>query len=349
MEPKKENENYRFLSREDRDKLRRNRRSSWSWNGIRVSNGSYQVNHEFQCRFGDIQTLEINRREEVELTLRNGEKLYIEGGSNDFGTKVNLMDAELGKVTFNWSRIDKVEFMDTPKSLKARLGEPLYGTVTFYGGEYTGYIQWDHDERISTDKLDGDTRDGDLSIDFGKIRSIKREGSGSEVVTKSGRELYLRGSNDVNHENRGIIVTTDFGRIDIPWREFKKVEFKNTPNKGKTYADFAKVEKLSGTVETVNGQTLSGTIIYDLDEALNFEMLQGKDDDVEYIIPMSSVKQVIPKNYDNSMIILKNGTELLLGDSRDVNESNDGVLVFDKGDNDPVYIAWEDVKEITFN
>ena len=347
---KEENDNYRYLSREDRDKLRRNyRRKSWSWNGVRVSSGSYQVKHEFQCRFGDIQTLEVNRENEVALTLRNGEKFYIQGGSNDFGAKVNLMDPELGKVTFNWSRIDKIEFADTPKNLPAKFGEPIYGTVTFYGGEYTGYIQWDHDERISTDKLDGDTRDGDLSIEFGKIKSIKKEGSGSEVVTRSGRELYLRGSNDVNQENRGIIVTTDFGRVDIPWREFKKVEFKNAPNKGKGYADYAKMEKLSGTIQTVDGQSLSGTIIYDLDETYSFEMLQGKEDDVEYIIPMSSVKQVIPKNYDNSMVILKNGTELLLGEARDVSEKNDGVLVFNKGDNDPTYIIWEDIKEIIFN
>jgi len=70
------------------------------------------------------------------------------------------------------------------------MGDALYGTVDFYGGELTGVIQWDHDERLSTDVLDGDTRDGDVSIEFGNLASIERDGSGSNVVTKSGREMF---------------------------------------------------------------------------------------------------------------------------------------------------------------
>ena len=241
-----------------------------------------------------------------------------------------------------------VEFMDTPSNLNDKMGDPLYGTVEFYGGEYTGFIQWDHDERLSEDILDGDNRDGDVKIEFGKLASIERERGGSNIVTKSGREMYLRGSNDVNGENRGIIVTTDFGRVDIPWREFKKVTFKDAPANFKSYKDFANVKKLSGTVTTKNGETLSGEIIYDLDEEYSFEMLQGNDDDVKYIIPMESVKSIAPKNYDYSQVVLKNGTELLIGDARDVNEENDGLLVF-AGGGDPEFILWEDIKSITFN
>lgn len=346
---KEDNENYRYLSRSERDDLRDRGRRNWNWNWSSRSSRDYEVTHEFQARFGDIAMLEMSRRSEVELTLRNGDKLYIEDGSNDFGAEVNLMDDELGKMKFRWSRIDKVEFMATPKKLSSKLGEPLYGTVEFYGGQLTGIIQWDHDERISTDKLDGDTRDGDMSIEFGKLASIERDRSGSMVVTKSGRELYLRGSNDVNSSNRGIIVTTDFGRVDIPWREFKKVTFSDAPNSGKAYSAFSSVQKLSGTVTTADGQTLTGTIVYDLDEEFTFEMLQGKDDDVEYIIPMASIKSIVPRNYDNSEIVLKNGTELMLGESRDVSDENDGVLVFANGSSDPTYVRWEDVKEITFN
>lgn len=347
---KEENENYRYLSREERNDLRDDRRSNNRWSGINISwSNDYEVTHVFQARFGDLSKIEIRRRSEVELTLRNGEQFYIKDGSNDIGTDVTIMDDEMGKMKFRWSRIEMVEFMDTPKSLSSTLGEPLYGTVKYYGGEITGVIQWDHDERLSTDKLDGDTRDGDMSIEFGKLRSIERDRSGSNVVTKSGRELYLRGSNDVNSENRGIIVNTDFGRVDIPWREFKQVTFADSPGSAlKSYKAFSNVKKLSGTVTTTDGKTLSGDIVYDLDEEYNFEMLQGKDDDVEYIIPMENIKTIVPKNYDNSQITLKDGTELILGETRDVNEDNDGVLVF-TGSGDPTYVKWEDIKEITFN
>jgi hypothetical protein len=347
---KEENENYRYLSRDQRNDMRDDRRRGNRWNGWNINwgNNDYETTHEFQARFGDIAKLEIERRSEVKLTLRNGESMFIENGSNDFDTEIHIMDTELGKTSFRWSRIESVEFMETPKNLREKMGDALYGTVAFYGGEYTGFIQWDHDERLSEDILDGDTRDGDVKIEFGKLASIERDRGGSNIVTKSGREMYLRGSNDVNSGNRGIIVTTDFGRVDIPWNEFKKVTFSDAPSGAIAYSTFSDMKKLSGTVTTTDGKTLSGDIIYDLDETYTFEMLQGKDDDVEYIISMGNIKSISPKNYDYSTVVLKNGTELLLGDARDVNEDNDGVLVF-TGSGDPEYIRWEDIKNITFN
>lgn len=348
---KESNDNYKHLSREDREELRDRARDRNRWGNTWVSWGSsrdeYETTHEFQARFGDISKIEIDRRSEVKMTMRSGEEFYIQDGSNDFDAEVKIMDAELGETGFRWSRIEKIEFMDTPANLNATMGDVLYGTVEFYGGEYTGVIQWDHDERLSTDVLDGDSRDGDVSIEFGNLKSIEREGSGSNVITKSGREMYLRGSNDVNSSNRGIIVTTEFGRVDIPWREFKKVTFTDAPTKLKHYSDFAGLKKLSGTVTTTNGETLAGEIIYDLDEEYTFEMLQGKDDDVEYIIPFESIKTISPKNWEYSNITLKNGVELTLGESRDVSEENDGVIVFVNGSSK--FVLWENIKEITFN
>lgn len=347
---KDENDNYRYLSRDDRDALREKKRetrsswgNSWSW-----GSGDYETTHEFQARFGDISKIEINRRSEVKLTMRNGETMYVKDGSNDFDTEITVMDPELGKTSFRWSRIEQVEFKEAPNNFSEKLGEPLYGTVEFYGGEYTGFIQWDHDERLSTDILDGDTRDGDVKIEFGKVKSIEKDRGGSNVILESGREMYLRGSNDVNSENRGIIVATDFGRVDITWRDFEKVTFTEAPSNAPGYGAYSDLKELSGSVTTVNGETLTGKIIFDLDEAYTFEMLQGNDDDIEYIIPMEHVASVSPKNYDYSEVVLKNGTKLTIGDARDVSEENDGVLVF-TGGADPTFIIWEDIEIIKFD
>ena len=123
----------------------------------------------------------------------------------------------------------------------------------------------------------------------------------------------------------------------------------DAPNSANTnYSAFKNITKLSGTVTTVDGETFQGEITYDLDEEYSFEMLQGKDDDVEYIIPMGQIKSIKPRNYDYSNIVLKNGTELMLGESRDVSENNDGVLVFIGGEKDPKYILWEDIEKIDF-
>jgi hypothetical protein len=61
------------------------------------------------------------------------------------------------------------------------------------------------------------------------------------------------------------------------------------------------------------------------------------------------IKNIIPKNYAYSMVILRNGMNLLLGESRDVSEENDGVLVFTSKDAKPVYIRWSKIDEIIFD
>lgn len=351
---KPKNRNLRYLSADDRQNLNRNKErwsskwpivvinTNWNWSGSHT--------HSFACNFGDIDYLEITGRNRVELTLKNGEVLDLEGGSNDIGAKIRVHDNELGIVELKWDRVEKVDFMDTPKKLDNKFGEPLYGTVETDNGDFTGFVQWDHDERVSTDKLDGDNRDGDMSIEFGKIKSIERDGRGSIVILKSGRDFYLTGSNDVNGENRGIIVNMPgMGRVDIEWRDFQRVTFTNSPKgSGPSYSSYKQPRELRGTVKTESGQALSGTIIYDLDEVYDVEILQGNEDDMEFLIPFREIKKIQPKNYSYTRVELKNGKKLLLTDSQDVTEDNDGVLVF-TGKGEPAYIPWDDVDEITFN
>ena len=57
-----------------------------------------------------------------------------------------------------------------------------------------------------------------------------------------------------------------------------------------------------------------------MDETFDYEVLQGKDDDIEYIIPFRYIKSVTPKNYDNSNVVLKSGEKLFLGDAQDVSD-----------------------------
>ncbi len=351
---KPRNKNLKYLTSEERDDLSRNRerwsskwtnvviRSNWNWNNKHT--------HSFACNFGDIKEIEIVGSDRVELVLKNGEVFDLEGGSNDIEEDIKVYDRDLGEIELKWRRIEKVEFMDTPKNLEYVFGAPLYGTVETDNGDFTGFVQWDHDERVSTDKLDGDNRDGDMSIEFGNIKSIERDGRGSTVVLKSGRSFYLTGSNDVDNGNRGIIVNIPGeGRVDVEWRDFRKVTFKTDyKDAGPSYSSYNNAKELSGTVKTVSGKSISGNIIYDLDESLQLEILQGNDDDIEYLIPFADIKRITPKNYSYTRIELKSGKKVLLSDSQDVTEDNDGVLIF-TGKGDPTYIAWEDVDEIVFN
>ena len=347
---KPENENLEYLSRKeikslDEDHYRSDIKSLFGWE----VNWGNDHTHSFSCEFGNIKSLEIGRRGRIELELKNGEKLELEGGSNDIGTYVQVSDQSIGHIKVDWDRIERVEFMQAPIGYDSYYGAPLYGTVEVESGEqFTGYVQWDHDERLANDELNGKNRDGEIDLEFGNIKSIARDSRSSIVTTNSGRSLNLRGTNDVNNENRGVIVNIPGqGRVDIPWDEFEIVTF-STPKMGIiNYDDYDASIEISGTVETEEGDKVDGRIVYDLDEAYQFEILNGKKDGIEYHIPFQLIKSIHPASRKKTVVKLKSGKEIKLEDSVDVNEDHDGLLVFGS-DDEPKYIPWHEVESISF-
>ena len=324
---------------------------SWDWDILSIWENKSTL-HQFSCQFGDIKELEILNRSNVRLRFKNGMQIEVNGdGYNDIDTKVQVLDKDLGWTSLNWEKIRKVEFSSIPVGSSVLATGPLYGTVETYRKEkFTGYIQWDHDERVSTDKLDGESDDGKVVITFGDIASIEKRGGGSEVVYKTGKQVYLTGSNDVDSDNRGIIVLQPGkGMIDIPWSAFKKVTFEVPANSGPSYESFVSPKPLRGKVILFDGNELSGSMIFDLDETLDVETLEGKDNNIEYTIPFRNIKSIKPKNADYSIVELKNGETLLLGEGRDVSESNDGIIIMIKGKTEPKHVSWKNIEQIIFN
>jgi hypothetical protein len=326
--------------------------SDFDWNLSKIweDNLGY-VTHEFKCQFGDIKSLSDIGRDDFILTLKNGTEIHLRDGSNDFGATIDITDDEIGNVSVSWNRIEKVEFMRTPRNLEVKGGRPIYGTIeTVRKGSFRGFIQWDHDERLADDKLDGDTRGEDLSLPFKQIEYIEKEHNGSLVRLYSGRSFHLTNSNDVDNDNRGIIVSDpEIGKIDIPWKYFKNATFEKAPNSGPGYDDFEAPRGIRGTVYTVDDEEHSGAILYDLDEAWEIETLDGFDDAIKYLIAFRNIKTIIPKNYAYSIVELRNGERLLLGESVDVSDRNGGLLISKRNMDEPVYIEWDKIAEISFD
>ncbi|WP_157558341.1 hypothetical protein [Microscilla marina] len=343
---KTHNDNLDHLSRSEMKALKRqSRRRDYGF--IKVGN-YYSFEHTFACRFGDIQTIKIAGRNRVELLLKNKMRIKLKGGSNDIGATVRVMDKELGELAIKWSRIDKVDFMPTPAKLGAKMGNALYGTVETRKGKFTGIVQWDHDERLSTDILNGKSEDGRMKIPFKNIKAIKKHRWGSLVVLRSGREVYLTGTNDVEDGNRGIIVSHHlFGRVDIDWDDFKKVTFDSKALSGKGYNDYKTPVMLKGTITTTDKRTLKGNIIYDLDEKLSIEILDGKIDNLKHQIPFGIIKSITPKNRISSEVELKSGQKMILGESQDVSDRHTGVIILMDKENKE-YIPWDKVAKISF-
>jgi hypothetical protein len=344
---KEENPWLDHAPRRDRERKRR----SIEVFGVEIGSiGEWQHDdtRQFIIRFGDIARLEPKGHDEVVVTLKNGTTFEVEGGANDVEAEIRVWDPSLGMIEVDWDRIRSIVFMPTPASVEVAPVR-LHGTVTTREGKFSGFIQWDQEECLGSDELDGETADGDVSIKMGTIRSIeRRSSSSSNVVLNDGRKLVLSDTNDVDSSNRGIYVADPrYGRVLISWDAFERVDF-SPAGSGPGYGAFPPGKRLTGTVTTADGRKLTGRIVYDLDESETTEMLDGQRRDVEYSIPFALVASVVPRR-ESARVHLRSGEELLLEETTDVSEDNAGVLVFEAGKERPTYVVWEDVERIDFS
>lgn len=348
--PYREEADWADESWRDRDRPRESRIRIFGKDIVILSdNDDYsEASRVFICRFGDIEKIRVTGSDDAEIYLKSGSHLEVSGYSNDVGTTVRVQDEAFGDIDIRWNRIETIEFMPVPRGRESDVFR-LHGKVETAVGELEGFIQWDKEECLSSDELDGDTIDGDVSIPFGNIRSIEREGRHSSTVElKDGRSMRLRDSNDVNSENRGIMVEDPrYGRLTVPWSEFDRILFSDAGSSGRGYEDFPPAQALQGSVRDIGGKQYRGRIVIDLDEAEGWEMLNGSWEDVECDIPLAMVEKIVPRSRHGSMVTLTTGETLRLEDGQDVSDRNDGVLVFEDGE-DPVYIAWDEVEEISF-
>ena len=301
----------------------------------------------FIARFGDIAEIEPRGGDDVRVTMKDGSKLDLEGASNDVGAAVTVLDEALGDVKLDWEDIEHIRFEATPKGIKPPAPR-LFGKVETDAGSFEGFIQWDSQECLGNDKLDGETDDGDVSIEMGKIRSIAKHGSDrSKVELEDGRSFVLGGTNDVDSSLRGIFVDDPrYGRVKIEWRQFDRLELRKTSKSGRGYDEYKPARKLQGRVTDRDGKTYSGKLVFDLDEEAEWEMLNGNRENVEYYIPFAMVRSIEPRD-DDSLVGLRGGEELVLEDAQDVSDHNAGVLVQEDGGR-ATYVRWRDVERVSF-
>jgi hypothetical protein len=309
--------------------------------------GDWSGSRMFISRFGDIAEIQPRGDNEADVKMKNGEVYRVEGVANDVSDPIHVKDKSLGDIDLRWNKIESIEFMPAPRGEDPGAWR-LLGKVETDAGVFEGFIQWDKEECLSTDKLDGDTEDGDISIPMGQIRSIERRGRGSSLIElKDGRKLRLRGSNDVNSDNRGIMVEDPrFGRVTINWNAFDHLTFSEARGSGRGYQDFKPAGRLAGTVTNEDGEQYRGKIVIDLDEAEGWEILNGSYRDVDYDIPLQLVEVIEPRGLAGSKVTLRTGETITLEEGQDVSDRNDGVLVFADDEDDPVYIPWDEVKEV---
>jgi len=201
------------------------------------------------------------------------------------------------------------------------------------------------DESYDSDILDGSENKRKRKIKFGKIDAIERRSSSSAIVTlKSGKKIRLKGTNDVDSGNRGIVVSDLFmGRVVIDWDEFDYVEFKEAPN-GLPYNKFDGGKILKGTVFTEDGEKFKGEIKWDDDEEYTWELLDGEIDDVDFAIEFGQIKSIEKSSRHGAEVTLKDGRKFRLRDSNDIDNDNKGIII--KEGKNKVVVDWYDFERL---
>ena len=300
----------------------------------------------FICRFGHLDGIEIDDEENVTAIIRGGERVPVHGYSNDVSSDLIVYPAEGEPIEVDWDDLAGIAFTSAPTGAEP-YAHRLYGKVESTEGTYEGFIQWDQSECTSIDVLDGN----DHEIPMGDIRSItKNRKNNSDVVLRDGSAFPMSGSNDVGGGNRGVMVENpEWGRVTVSWKRFVSVTFMEGQGSGRGRDEFSAISPLKGAVTGTEGETWTGRIVYDLDEAYTRDIFNGELRDLEFDIPFDLIGSIEKKDDESCRVSLTSGRTLDLSDSQDTGDKHAGLLVFENGMETPTYVPWSKVGVITFD
>ena len=323
--------------------------------GVEIADREHPIDlgRLFMARFGDIARIEARGRD-VRVTLKSGTVFDLDRFSaSDFDDGVRVWDGRRGVVDLDSLRIRAIELLPPPRPGAAP--DRLHGTVRTRQGDFTGFVQWDREECVGPDELDGHTAGGELSLRFDAIRSIARRSRDSSLVTLlDGREIVLSGTREVGHGNRGVYVDDPrYGRVLVSWDAFERVEF-SPGGSGPAYGDFPPGGPLTGSVTTRAGRRLAGRLVYDLDESEITETLDAPSQGVDYTIPFGLIASIVlpgpeERGAQRARVTLHSGEELQLERTGDLGEGNAGMLIFVDGRQRPEYVPWTDVEQVALD
>jgi hypothetical protein len=303
----------------------------------------------FMACFGDVVRLEAAAKQ-VWVTLESGTRYELDRfEASDLDDDVRVWDDQGGVVDVASLRIRTIDLLPTPG-----LRDPpsrLQGTVRTTRSDFTGFVAWNRDDAVGSDELDGRTADGHPSLRLDTVRSIEHRAADTLVTLADGREVVFQDRGETSNENRGIQVDDPrYGRVLIPWAAFERVDFV-AGDSGPAYSDFPPGRPLAGTVTTRDGRTLTGRLVYDLDESETTDTLDAPLQGVSYSLPFARLAVIEPPGPDApapalARVTLQSGEVLPLEPAGDLGDQNGGLLVFVDGRERAEYVPWSDVRRV---
>ncbi len=263
-------------------------------------------------RFAHLAAIERVDARNAVAELRDGTRIELRSGSTDLGRgmrELEVLDREGEDHSFRWSEIERVDFFPGPAG-GAGFGARLHGTVTTWADEtFTGDIAWDLDEVLESDILDGRARGDDRdAFPFSEIAAIEWDSERSaRVLLRSGETLVVRGTNDVNRENRGIEVSDpSFGRAIVHWEDFRSVRFHEPASRAPAEPAFAPGDTLRAVVHASDGRALEGAVRWNNVRSRLWDSLRGWSGDTEIAVELGSIA-LIRKVSDDAVEVTTRG------------------------------------------
>ena len=165
-------------------------------------------------------------------------------------------------------------------------------------------------------------------------------------MLRNGKELTLRGTNDVDDDNRGIAISDPtMGQVVVDWGEFESITFHEPTASGGGYRDFDGGRRLYGVVETERSQEFEGFIRWDNDEEYSWEILDGENGGLEFDIEFGQIDTVRKLGSWGAAVTLLDGRTFELEGSHDVDRDNKGIFV-EQDDGSMVLVRWDDFDQM---
>lgn len=264
--------------------------------------------------------------------------------------------------------------------------EQIYGQVVTSDGEtFEGFIRWDKNEGFWDDILDGyrereDSRGDDYSsrrsgtrkvsifgitvyreegdemgwdwgdkaqsgIRFGHIRTIKPiDSQRARIELKSGEKFEIENSStDLGESMRELLIDDrKQGILELLWEEIEKIDFMPAPPISSNFG-----RRLYGEAFTRRGDSFRGFVCWDVDEIFDTDILDGEDGRRKRKIEFGKISKIEPLSSQSALVILKDGTEMELENSNDIDSGNRGVII-----SDPklgrISIDWDELEKVEF-
>jgi hypothetical protein len=162
-----------------------------------------------------------------------------------------------------------------------------------------------------------------LMVPFGQLARIESQGRDVRVTLKSGSVYDLDRLESSDFDDGLRVWDRSRGVVDLEPLQIRTVELLPTPPLG------AVPGRLHGTVRTRQGE-LTGFIGWNRDLQLTTDELRGRAAQGWVTVRFADVRSIVPENDGaRSRITLRDGRELVLGETPEVGEGHAGVYVHD--------------------